>query len=322
MQSQNGPPIYPLDYDGFHISDMLGGVSTAEFSLSQQLGNDALFPLAPLQQPAHLLPTIGMDMNGMPYGRGMMASSSPHVTIRSDQNLLDVSSVPVSDREPLPSVSSRSLPEMISRESFKADHSGSRQQHLSTKEIVREQNRKAAARFRQRQKVSSTFLYDCSASILCCVMFALVFRSFNHKTLLISPYSAFCWLISPTVLQWELVFNCSFHALLCQHSALSTCFGLCQDKLREYEKQIQELTAKLSAVEKEKSTYELKCGEMEKVHTVSECCQSSCAEHNNLTYCVILMECLSIICISWQVVRQKMSTLTVHQKVTPEVPVG
>lgn len=38
-----------------------------------------------------------------------------------------------------------------------------------------------------------------------------------------------------------------------------------QDKLREYEKQIQELTAKLSAAEKEKSTYELKCGEMEKV---------------------------------------------------------
>ena len=38
-----------------------------------------------------------------------------------------------------------------------------------------------------------------------------------------------------------------------------------KDKLREYEKQIQELTAKLSAAEKEKSTFELKCGEMEKV---------------------------------------------------------
>ena len=39
-----------------------------------------------------------------------------------------------------------------------------------------------------------------------------------------------------------------------------------QDKLREYEKQIQELTAKLNAAEKEKSSYELKCGEMEKVN--------------------------------------------------------
>ena len=64
-----------------------------------------------------------------------------------------------------------------------------------------------------------------------------------------------------------------------------------QDKLREYEKQIQELTAKLSAAEKEKSTFELKCGEMEKVvreqlssfsmqkvQALLLCCvQSSCA---------------------------------------------
>lgn len=43
-------------------------------------------------------------------------------------------------------------------------------------------------------------------------------------------------------------------------------FAVClQDKLKEYEKQIQDLTAKLSAAEKEKCTYELKCGEMEKV---------------------------------------------------------
>lgn len=38
-----------------------------------------------------------------------------------------------------------------------------------------------------------------------------------------------------------------------------------QDKLRDYEKQIQELTSRLSTVEREKSSYELKCGEMEKV---------------------------------------------------------
>ncbi|CAL8467919.1 g7457 [Coccomyxa elongata] len=104
--------------------------------------------------------------------------------------MLDLPTVPASDIEPLNSLSSRSLPETISRDSFKSDHSGAKQHpNLTTKEIVREQNRKAAARFRQRQK----------------------------------------------------------------------------DKLREYEKQIQELTAKLNAAEREKSTYELKCGEMEKV---------------------------------------------------------
>ena len=52
-----------------------------------------------------------------------------------------------------------------------------------------------------------------------------------------------------------------------------------QDKLRDYEKQIQELTTRLSNVEREKSTYELKCGEMEKVrhcmHPVICRCQVS-----------------------------------------------
>ncbi len=46
-----------------------------------------------------------------------------------------------------------------------------------------------------------------------------------------------------------------------------------QDKLREYEKQIQDLTAKLNAAEKEKSTYELKCGEMEKVEFLARRCK-------------------------------------------------
>ena len=45
----------------------------------------------------------------------------------------------------------------------------------------------------------------------------------------------------------------------------SSCHRRLQDKLRDYEKQIQELTSRLSAVERERSSYELKCGEMEKV---------------------------------------------------------
>lgn len=53
--------------------------------------------------------------------------------------------------------------------------------------------------------------------------------------------------------------------------------AMLQDKLRDYEKQIQELTTRLSNVEREKSTYELKCGEMEKVrhcmHPVIYRCQ-------------------------------------------------
>ncbi len=55
-----------------------------------------------------------------------------------------------------------------------------------------------------------------------------------------------------------------FHSL----NNLKCSLELWQDKLREYEKQIQELTAKLNAAEREKSTYELKCGEMEKVRPV------------------------------------------------------
>ncbi|EIE20867.1 hypothetical protein COCSUDRAFT_57414 [Coccomyxa subellipsoidea C-169] len=103
---------------------------------------------------------------------------------------------------------------MTSRESFKFEQNGSKQQHsLTTKEIVREQNRKAAARFRQRQK----------------------------------------------------------------------------DKLREYEKQIQDLTAKLNAAEKEKSTYELKCGEMEKAMQPGE-------THDELAKREALAEALTRFC--------------------------
>ncbi|CAL5219987.1 g1925 [Coccomyxa viridis] len=88
---------------------------------------------------------------------------------------------------------SRSLPEYLTRDKIRdrqdSPPGDDSRIHLSTKEIVREQNRRAAARFRQRQK----------------------------------------------------------------------------DKLRDYEKQIQELTSRLSVVERERSSYELKCGEMEKV---------------------------------------------------------
>ena len=156
MQSQNGPPIYPLDYDGFHISEMLGGASTAEFPLSQHLGNDVLFPLAPLQQPAHLMPCLSMETNGL-FGRNLLASAPAHLNLRSGHHMLDLPTVPASDMEPLNSVSSRSLPETVSRDSFRSEHTGTKQQHsLTTKEIVREQNRKAAARFRQRQKVCAS----------------------------------------------------------------------------------------------------------------------------------------------------------------------
>jgi hypothetical protein len=55
-----------------------------------------------------------------------------------------------------------------------------------------------------------------------------------------------------------------------------------QDKLREYEKQIQELTAKLSAAEKEKSTYELKCGEMEKVSRLVICVESASSHDDHV----------------------------------------
>jgi hypothetical protein len=50
-----------------------------------------------------------------------------------------------------------------------------------------------------------------------------------------------------------------------------------QDKLRDYEKQIQELTSRLNTVEREKSNYEIKCGEMEKV------CNCSPDRHCDLT---------------------------------------
>ncbi len=177
MQSQNGPPIYPLDYDGFQIPDMLGGASATEFPLTQHLGTDVLFPLAPLQQPVHLLPNLSMEMNGLSYGRGMLLSTPPQYNHRSGQHMDLATAPPVSDREPLHSVSSRSLPEMTSRESFKFEQNGSKQQHsLTTKEIVREQNRKAAARFRQRQKV---WCMSCSRVIFyfAIVIFVLNFES-------------------------------------------------------------------------------------------------------------------------------------------------
>lgn len=140
---------------------MLGVASTAEFPLSQHLGNDVLFPLAPLQQPANMMSCLSVDANGLSYGRSFLASAPPHLNLRSGHHTLDLPTVPASDIEPLNSLSSRSLPETISRDSFKSDHSGTKQHpNLTTKEIVREQNRKAAARFRQRQKVR--------ASLSCC----------------------------------------------------------------------------------------------------------------------------------------------------------
>ncbi|CAK0770229.1 hypothetical protein CVIRNUC_003746 [Coccomyxa viridis] len=173
------------------MADMPGLASTADFPT---IGNEGLFPLAiPHQSSGY---TADLGRNGFHSGRGGAFSLSQPSSMRVShpQASLDFSSLPQSIRETLQPMPSRSLPEYLSRDKFRGDQPDSPTEkdprvHLSTKEIVREQNRRAAARFRQRQK----------------------------------------------------------------------------DKLRDYEKQIQELTTRLSNVEREKSTYELKCGEMEKV---------------------------------------------------------
>jgi len=65
-----------------------------------------------------------------------------------------------------------------------------------------------------------------------------------------------------------------------------------QDKLRDYEKQIQELSSRLTTVEREKNNYELKCGEMEKVGA-SECSSISCLKGMKIgdvdMYCQAMM---------------------------------
>ena len=98
-----------------------------------------------------------------------------------------------------------------------------------------------------------------------------------------------------------------------------------QDKLRDYEKQIQELTTRLSNVEREKSTYELKCGEMEKVrHTrrpvICHCqvilwchaLQMQAILQNSFQPARPFMCHLTTLAIS-QVVRERMNNMSIHK---------
>ena len=61
-----------------------------------------------------------------------------------------------------------------------------------------------------------------------------------------------------------------------------------QDKLRDYEKQIQELTSRLDTVEREKSNYEIKCGEMEKVCSCSSACHCNLKPSLSCTWIVMV----------------------------------
>ena len=154
MHKHGIPPINPLDFDPFIISDaMLGPAHSAEFHLPQ---TEPLFSLPPLQPPLHLNDTA-VGMNGyrsMSNGVGTSSGSSGSQVAGLH---LDLAVSP--QGQPLPTRSfSRSLPDLgpprctihEQPQSPKRPHSHA----LSNKEIVREQNRRAAARFRQRQKAS------------------------------------------------------------------------------------------------------------------------------------------------------------------------
>ena len=157
MQRQNVAPHYPIDYETFALSEMLGPASTAKFPPT---GNEGLFPLPiPHQSSAF---TADLGRNSLPIGRGGSFSlpRQGNMRISHPQATLDFSSLQQSVRETLQPVPSRSLPEYLTRDNFREqnddsprDNEGSRSIQVSTKEIVREQNRRAAARFRQRQKV-------------------------------------------------------------------------------------------------------------------------------------------------------------------------
>ena len=155
QRPQNGVSSYPLDYESFAMADMPGLASTADFPT---IGSEGLFPLAiPHQSSGY---TADLGRNGFHSGRGGAFSLSQPSSMRVShpQASLDFSSLPQSIRETLQPMPSRSLPEYLSRDKFRGDQPDSPTEkdprvHLSTKEIVREQNRRAAARFRQRQKV-------------------------------------------------------------------------------------------------------------------------------------------------------------------------
>jgi len=156
MQRQNGVPNYPLDYEAFALSEMLGPASTADFPA---IGSEGLFPLPIPHQPSGY--TADLGRNGLQGGRGGSFSMSQPSNMRSRHPpaTLDFSSLQQSVRDALQPMPSRSLPEYLTRDKIRdcqdSPTDTDSRLHLSTKEIVREQNRRAAARFRQRQKVSS-----------------------------------------------------------------------------------------------------------------------------------------------------------------------
>ena len=157
MQRQNGAPHYPIDYETFALSEMLGQASTADFPA---IASEGLFPLPiPHQSSAF---TADLGCVSLPNGRGVSFSlpRQSNMRVGHPQATLDFSSLQQSVRDTLQPVPSRSLPEYITRDRLHEQNDdsprgneGSRGIQLSTKEIVREQNRRAAARFRQRQKV-------------------------------------------------------------------------------------------------------------------------------------------------------------------------
>ena len=156
MQRQNRVPHYPLDYEAFALSDMLGPASTADFPA---ISSDGLFSLPIPHQSSGCTADLGRKALHGARGGSFSLSQPSNVRPSHPQATLDFSSLQHSDRESLQPVPSRSLPEYLTREKI-IDREDSppvndSRIHLSTKEVVREQNRRAAARFRQRQKVSS-----------------------------------------------------------------------------------------------------------------------------------------------------------------------
>ena len=156
MQRQNRVPQYPLDYEPFALSDMLGPASTADFPA---ISSDGLFSLPIPHQSSGCIADLGRKALHGARGGSCSLSQASNVRSGHPQATLDFSSLQQSDRESLQPVPSRSLPEYLNRDK-NIDRQDSPPDndsriHLSTKEIVREQNRRAAARFRQRQKVTS-----------------------------------------------------------------------------------------------------------------------------------------------------------------------
>ena len=151
MHKHSIPPISSLDFDPFVISDaMLGPATHGDFSLPH---SEPLFALPALAAPLSLHDGA-LSVNGFRSMSNGSGSSSQTVGLLQPHLDLAVAS----EAQPLPTRSfSRSLPEIgVSRSAIEEQPTSPKRPHnhtLSNKEIVREQNRRAAARFRQRQKV-------------------------------------------------------------------------------------------------------------------------------------------------------------------------